>query len=64
MQLPAGFVAAGVKVSLAFEEDIIDGIEEFRTSESDATIYDLAGRKLGKKQRGINIVGGRKVLVK
>ncbi len=64
MQLPSGFVSAGVKVSFVFEEDIIDGIEEFRISESDATIYDLAGRKLGKKQRGINIVNGKKVLVK
>ncbi|MBR1498583.1 MAG: leucine-rich repeat domain-containing protein [Bacteroidaceae bacterium] len=64
MQLPAGFVQAGVKVSVIFEEDIIDGIEEFRISESDATIYDLAGRRLGKTQRGINIVNGKKVLMK
>ena len=58
MQLPAGFVSAGAKVSFVFEEDIIDGIDEFRISESDATIYDLAGRKLGKTQRGINIING------
>ena len=64
MQLPTGFVVAGVKVSVVFEEDIIDGIEEFRISEQDATIYDLAGRRLGKTQRGINIVGGKKVLIK
>ena len=64
MQLPAGFVQAGVKVSVIFEEDIIDGIEEFRISESDATIYDLAGRRLGKTQRGIYIVNGKKVLMK
>ena len=64
MQLPAGFVQAGVKVSVVFEEDIIDGIEEFRISESDATIYDLAGRRLSKTQRGINIVNGKKVLMK
>ena len=62
MQLPAGFVSAGAKVSFVFEEDIIDGIDEFRISESDATIYDLAGRKLGKTQRGINIINGKKVL--
>ena len=64
MQLPAGFVAPGAKVSFVFEEDIIDGIDEFRISDEDAEIYDLAGRRLGKTQRGINIVNGKKVLVK
>ena len=64
LQLPTSFVAAGVKVSVIFEEDIIDGIEEFRISDEDADIYDLAGRRLGKMQRGINIVNGKKVLVK
>ena len=64
LQLPTSFVAAGVKVSVIFEEDVIDGIEEFRISDEDADIYDLAGRRLGKMQRGINIVNGKKVLVK
>ena len=64
MQLPAGFVSAGVKVSVVFEEDIIDGIDEFRMDGIDETIYDIAGRRLGKKQHGINIVNGKKVLVK
>ena len=64
LQLPTSFVAAGVKVSVIFEEDVIDGIEEFRISDEDADIYDLAGRRLVKMQRGINIVNGKKVLVK
>ena len=64
LQLPTSFVAAGVKVSVIFEEDVIDGIEEFRISDEDADIYDLAGRRLSKMQRGINIVNGKKVLVK
>ena len=64
LQLPTSFVAAGVKVNVIFEEDVIDGIEEFRISDEDADIYDLAGRRLGKMQRGINIVNGKKVLVK
>ena len=64
LQLPTSFVAAGVKVNVVFEDDIIDGIEEFRISDEDATIYDLAGRRLNKIQRGINIVNGKKVLVK
>ena len=64
LQLPTSFVAAGVKVNVVFEDDIIDGIEEFRISDEDATIYDLAGRRLSKTQRGINIVNGKKILVK
>ena len=64
LQLPSSFVAAGVKVSVVFEDDVIDGIEEFRISDSDAMIYDLAGRRLGKTKHGINIVNGKKILVK
>ena len=62
LQLPSSFVAAGVKVSVVFEDDIIDGIEDFRISDEDATIYDIAGRRLGKTQKGINIVNGKKIL--
>ena len=64
LQLPTSFVAAGVKVSVVFEDDVIDGIEDFRISDSDAMIFDLAGRRLGKTQRGINIINGKKTLVK
>jgi hypothetical protein len=64
LQLPSSFVAAGVKVSVVFEDDVIDGIEDFRISDSDAMIFDLAGRRLGKTQRGINIINGKKTLVK
>jgi len=64
LQLPSSFVAAGVKVNVIFEDDIIDGIEDFRISDSDETIYDLAGRRLGKTQKGINIVNGKKVVFK
>ncbi len=62
LQLPTSFVAVGVKVSVVFEDDIIDGIEDFRISDEDATIYDLAGRRLSKTQKGINIVNGEKIL--
>ncbi len=27
-------------------------------------IYNLAGQRIGKAQRGVNIIGGKKVLVK
>ena len=64
LQLPTNFVAPGVKVSVIFEEDIIDGIEDFRISNEDAEIYDLAGRRLHKAQKGIYIINGKKTLVK
>ena len=62
LQLPTSFVTAGVKVSIIFEEDVIDGVEKFRMYNVDEAIYDLAGRRLNKMQKGINIVNGRKVL--
>ena len=41
------------------------GIEEITTGESAAQgIYDLSGRRLSAPVRGINIINGRKVLVK
>ena len=66
LQLPTSFVAAGVKVSLVFEDDIIDGMSDMSdwsdlSDESDQ-IYDLAGRRLSKTQKGINIVNGKKIL--
>ena len=32
--------------------------------EKDATIYNLSGQRLGKPRKGINIIGGKKVVVK
>ena len=67
LQLPTSFVSAGVKVSVVFEDDIIDGIEGFEAFEgieASEGIYNLSGQRLGKTQRGINIVGGKKILVK
>ena len=65
LQLPTSFVAAGAKVSIVFEDDIIDGTSPLLTSpEEEEQVYDLAGRRLGKTQRGINIVNGKKILVK
>jgi hypothetical protein len=52
------------------EEDI-DGIPSVRETEEAKAIYkqgstivNLAGQRLRKMQKGINIVGGKKVLVK
>ena len=48
-------------------QDLITGIsltEEGRSQMEDGAIYNLAGQRLSKTQRGINIVGGRKVVIK
>lgn len=40
------------------------GIQQLNVDTESGEIYDLAGRKLGKTQRGVNIVNGKKMLVK
>ena len=47
------------------DNDIITGISELsENSETSEKIYNIAGQRLNKAQKGINIVNGRKVLVK
>ena len=50
------------------DTDIIDGIADLKDSkdlkDSNVFIYNLAGQRLSKMQKGINIVGGKKVLGK
>ncbi|MBR1499412.1 MAG: hypothetical protein IJ615_07305 [Bacteroidaceae bacterium] len=56
--------AAEVK-AFFFDEDEATGMnEELRVKSEDSSVYNLAGQRLGKVQRGINIVNGKKVLVK
>ena len=31
---------------------------------SDEAIYNLAGQRLSRKQKGVNIIGGRKIAIK
>ena len=52
----------GVK---AFGFDFADAIKAVEAAQyENAVIYNLAGQKLSKLQRGVNIVNGKKVLVK
>ena len=45
--------------------EIIDGIvSPFNAKEGKTAIYNLAGQRLQKLQKGINIVGGKKIAVK
>ena len=45
--------------------DIVDGIKAVETTETESNaIYNLAGQRISKMQKGIYIVNGKKVLVK
>ena len=53
---------SGVK-AFFFDGDDATGIADLKDSkDSKDLIYNLAGQRLGKMQKGINIVGGKKVL--
>ena len=67
VSIPAGFVTlASGKPNLASES--VADVEESGISEiyldSDTTVYDLQGRRIAKPIHGINIINGRKVMVK
>ena len=54
--------STGIK-AFYFEGDDATGInEELRMKNEESSIYNLAGQRLQKMQKGINIVGGKKVL--
>lgn len=60
LQLPA---SSDVKaISFPSDPTAIDGVKELLSGK--AEIYDLEGRRLPALQKGINIVGGKKVMVK
>ena len=64
--IPAGkaylvVTAAGVKPFYGFEDDAT-GINDLKDSKDSKVIYNVAGQRLQKMQRGINIIGGKKVL--
>ena len=69
VQVPAGkaylVVGAGAKEFLTFDfDDEATSIEETLSDSpiKDENIYNLAGQRLNKMQKGINIVNGKKVL--
>ena len=69
LQLPTALLGNNVKaVSLIFddvEEDDPTGIvSPLGETEEGAVIYNLAGQRIQKMQKGINIVGGKKIFVK
>ncbi len=60
--LPA---AAEVKLMLVFDDEMYTGIEAPEKQEaSEGDIYNLNGQRLSRMQKGVNIVGGKKVFIK
>ena len=68
--IPAGKAyyqsTSGVKAFYFAEDDAtgIDAIENGELTIDNASIYNVAGQKLSKLQKGINIVNGKKVAIK
>lgn len=65
----AGFKAylpasQGSKSFMGFQFDDTDAINSITNELNSSEIYNLAGQRLNKLQRGVNIVNGKKVLVK
>ena len=73
VKIPAGRVyleytaPTPVKGFYGFEEDDATGIslmEDGRSKMEDGAIYNVAGQRISKMQKGINIVNGKKIAVK
>lgn len=58
--------AKGFRMVFEGMNDGIDGIESLTTAqyEGENAYYNLSGQRLGRMQKGINIVGGKKIIVK
>jgi len=68
LQIPTSLVPSAVKgFTIVFNEDqptAIAEIEVGRDKTGNSVIYDLSGRRMSKTQKGVNIVNGKKVIVK
>lgn len=51
-------------LNTGYEDDLITGIAGVNANANDDAIYNLAGQRLSKTQKGVNIVGSKKILVK
>ena len=56
--------SSGVKLFFNSIEDGIQAMDNGQWTKDKAAIYNLAGQRLQKAQRGVNIVNGKKVIVK
>ena len=62
LEIPAGTNAAALRIRFAGEEDATS-IESVELGE-ELVIFDLAGRRVQKMEKGIYIVNGKKVVIK
>ena len=67
--IPAGkaylnTTAGGVKGFYGFEDNATSINEELRMKSEESSIYNVAGQRISKIQKGINIVNGKKVAIK
>ncbi len=46
------------------DDDTEDGIKNVNVNDNDNSIFNLAGQKVGRLQKGVNIVNGKKIFVK
>ena len=56
--------SAGSVKGFAFDDDDATGIQAIENKVEDGAIYNIAGQRVGKMQKGINIVNGKKIMVK
>lgn len=56
--------AASVKAFAFSFEDVEDAIRAIESENSGLEIYDIAGRRVQKAQKGLYIVNGKKVMYK
>ena len=54
----------GMILNTGEEDDLITGLDALNGETGNEVIYNIAGQRLAKKQKGINIVNGKKVLIK
>ena len=45
-------------------DELIVGVSSLKETKDWTSIYNLAGQRMNKMQKGVNIIGGQKVLVK
>jgi hypothetical protein len=63
----AGSTGGNVKGFYLNFDELVDGIKTIdngQLTKDDAAIFNLAGQRLSKLQKGVNIVNGKKILVK
>ena len=64
LQLPSIIAMSGTSIGVVLNDEVITGSPLIASPEEEELIYNLAGQRLSKKQKGFNIVGSRKVMVK